>query len=77
MYVCMYYFLSIVQQKQHESQQVKLQHMQEFVDKFRYNAKRASLVHTYIHTYIHIVYIPDICMYVLGSEVLYMYNVCM
>lgn len=34
----------VVQQKQHEAQKVKLQHMQEFVDRFRYNAKKASLV---------------------------------
>jgi ATP-binding cassette, subfamily F, member 3 len=40
--------LEIVQQKQHEAQQVKLQHMQEFVDKFRFNAKRASLVQSRI-----------------------------
>jgi len=38
------FLMCLVQQKQHESQQVKIQHMQEFVDKFRYNAKRASLV---------------------------------
>ncbi len=38
----------IVQQKQHEAQQVKLSHMQEFVDKFRFNAKRASLVQSRI-----------------------------
>lgn len=40
--------METVQQKQHEAQQVKLQHMQEFVDKFRYNAKRASLVQSRI-----------------------------
>lgn len=40
--------MRIVQQKQHEAQMVKLQHMQEFVDKFRYNAKRASLVQSRI-----------------------------
>jgi ATP-binding cassette subfamily F protein 3 len=40
--------MQVVQQKQHEAQQVKLQHMQEFVDKFRYNAKRASLVQSRI-----------------------------
>ena len=39
-----------MQQKQHEAQQVKIQHMQEFVDKFRYNAKRASLVQSRIKT---------------------------
>jgi ATP-binding cassette subfamily F protein 3 len=38
----------LVQQRQHEAQQVKLAHMQEFVDKFRYNAKRASLVQSRI-----------------------------
>jgi ATP-binding cassette subfamily F protein 3 len=38
--------MQIVQQKQHEAQLVKLNHMQEFVDKFRYNAKRASLVNS-------------------------------
>ena len=38
----------IVQQKQHEAQMVKVAHMQEFVDKFRYNAKRASLVQSRI-----------------------------
>jgi ATP-binding cassette subfamily F protein 3 len=42
--------LEIVQQKQHEAQSVKLAHMQEFVDKFRYNAKRASLVQSRIKT---------------------------
>eukprot|EP01039_Chlorochromonas_danica_P000241 gene241-259_t len=40
--------MRIVQQKQHEAQKVKLQHMQDFVDKFRYNAKRASLVQSRI-----------------------------
>lgn len=40
--------MRVVQQKQHEAQKVKLQHMQEFVDKFRYNAKRASLVQSRI-----------------------------
>jgi hypothetical protein len=34
--------------RQHESQMVKVTHMQEFVDKFRYNAKRASLVQSRI-----------------------------
>lgn len=38
----------LVQQRQHEAQQVKLGHMQEFVDKFRYNAKRAALVQSRI-----------------------------
>jgi len=42
--------MRVVQQKQHEAQQVKIQHMQEFVDKFRYNAKRASLVQSRIKT---------------------------
>lgn len=40
--------MRIVQQKQHEAQMVKIAHMQEFVDKFRYNAKRASLVQSRI-----------------------------
>lgn len=40
--------MEVVQQKQHEAQQVKLLHMQEFVDKFRFNAKRASLVQSRI-----------------------------
>jgi ATP-binding cassette subfamily F protein 3 len=40
--------LEIVQQKQHEAQKAKLAHMQEFVDKFRYNAKRSSLVQSRI-----------------------------
>lgn len=40
--------MRIVQQKQHEAQMVKITHMQEFVDKFRYNAKRASLVQSRI-----------------------------
>lgn len=40
--------MRIVQQKQHEAQKVKLDHMQDFVDKFRYNAKRASLVQSRI-----------------------------
>lgn len=38
----------LVQQRQHEAQMVKVAHMQEFVDKFRYNAKRASLVQSRI-----------------------------
>lgn len=38
----------LVQQRQFESQQEKLAHMQEFVDKFRYNAKRAALVQSRI-----------------------------
>lgn len=37
-----------MQQRQHEAQMVKINHMQEFVDKFRYNAKRASLVQSRI-----------------------------
>lgn len=37
-----------MQSKQHESQQLKLSHMQAFIDKFRYNAKRASLVQSRI-----------------------------
>jgi len=32
------------QQRRHEAQQVKTKHMQKFIDRFRYNAKRASLV---------------------------------
>jgi ATP-binding cassette subfamily F protein 3 len=38
----------LVQQRQFEAQQAKLGHMQEFVDKFRFNAKRASLVQSRI-----------------------------
>jgi ATP-binding cassette subfamily F protein 3 len=34
--------------RQHESQQLKLAHMQTFIDRFRYNAKRASLVQSRI-----------------------------
>jgi len=34
--------------KQHDSQQLKLAHMQTFIDRFRYNAKRASLVQSRI-----------------------------
>ena len=34
--------------KQHEAQDKQLSHMQEFIDKFRYNAKRASLVQSRI-----------------------------
>ena len=40
--------MKLVQQRQHEAQMVKVQHMQEFVGKFRYNAKRASLVQSRI-----------------------------
>ena len=40
--------MQLVQQRQHEAQMVKVTHMQEFVDKFRYNAKRASLVQSRI-----------------------------
>jgi len=36
------------QKRAYESQQFKKQHMQEFIDKFRYNAKRASLVQSRI-----------------------------
>ena len=42
--------LALVQARQREAQMVKVQHMQEFVDKFRYNAKRASLVQSRIKT---------------------------
>lgn len=45
--------MRIVQQKQHEAQMVKIAHMQEFVDKFRYNAKRASLVQSRIKVSAH------------------------
>ena len=34
--------------RQHEAQAKQLEHMQEFIDKFRYNAKRASLVQSRI-----------------------------
>lgn len=37
-----------MQQKQHEAQAIKIGHMQEFVDKFRFNAKRAALVQSRI-----------------------------
>lgn len=36
------------QRKQFDSQQMKMAHMQGFIDKFRYNAKRASLVQSRI-----------------------------
>ena len=36
------------QKKGFDSQQLKLSHMQDFIDKFRYNAKRASLVQSRI-----------------------------
>lgn len=42
--------LNLVQSRQREAQLVKVQHMQEFVDKFRFNAKRASLVQSRIKT---------------------------
>ena len=38
----------LVQQRQYEAQRAKVAHMQEFVDKFRFNAKRASLVQSRI-----------------------------
>lgn len=38
----------LVKQRQYDAQQVKVKHMQEFIDKFRYNAKRASLVQSRI-----------------------------
>eukprot|EP00604_Paraphysomonas_vestita_P001674 CAMPEP_0174822380 /NCGR_PEP_ID=MMETSP1107-20130205/15307_1 /TAXON_ID=36770 /ORGANISM="Paraphysomonas vestita, Strain GFlagA" /LENGTH=618 /DNA_ID=CAMNT_0016041103 /DNA_START=103 /DNA_END=1956 /DNA_ORIENTATION=- len=38
----------LVQQRQYDTQMAKINHMQEFVDKFRYNAKRASLVQSRI-----------------------------
>lgn len=34
--------------KEFDSQQMKLEHMQSFIDKFRFNAKRASLVQSRI-----------------------------
>lgn len=40
--------MEAMQQKQHEAQAVKLNHMQDFVDKFRFNAKRAALVQSRI-----------------------------
>lgn len=36
------------QQREYEAQQQHRQHVQEFIDKFRYNAKRASLVQSRI-----------------------------
>lgn len=39
-----------LQQRTYEAQKEKMAHMQEFVDKFRYNAKRASLVQSRIKT---------------------------
>eukprot|EP00662_Eupelagonemidae_sp_cell21_P035228 gene35228-17768_t len=36
------------QGKQHETQQKQVAHMQEFIDKFRCNAKRASMVQSRI-----------------------------
>jgi hypothetical protein len=36
------------QQRDYESQQQYRQHVQEFIDKFRYNAKRASMVQSRI-----------------------------
>ncbi|CAD8202132.1 unnamed protein product [Paramecium pentaurelia] len=39
---------NVNQRKQFDSQQKKLSHMQSFIDKFRYNAKRASLVQSRI-----------------------------
>jgi len=38
----------VVQQKLHEAQKAKVEHMQEFVDRFRFNAKKASLVQSRI-----------------------------
>ena len=37
-----------LQKKQRESQQDKVEHIQKFIDKFRFNAKRASLVQSRI-----------------------------
>jgi len=42
--------LELLQHRQHEAQQAKLAHMQEFVDKFRYSANRAALVQSRIKT---------------------------
>ena len=39
---------SKTQQREYEAQQQLREHVQEFVDKFRYNAKRASLVQSKI-----------------------------
>ena len=38
----------LTQQRQHEAQAAKIAHMQEFVDKFRFNANRAALVQSRI-----------------------------
>jgi ATP-binding cassette subfamily F protein 3 len=38
----------VVQQRLHEAQKAKVEHMQEFVDRFRFNAKKASLVQSRI-----------------------------
>lgn len=37
-----------LQQREYEAQQQLRQHVQEFIDKFRYNAKRASIVQSRI-----------------------------
>jgi ATP-binding cassette subfamily F protein 3 len=40
--------MAMVQHRQHEAQAAKMAHMQEFVDRFRYNANRAALVQSRI-----------------------------
>ena len=40
--------LLLVQQRTHEAQKAKVEHMQAFVDKFRFNANRANLVQSRI-----------------------------
>ena len=40
------------QQREYEAQMEYRKHVQEFIDKFRYNAKRASLVQSTVRFYI-------------------------
>jgi len=49
-----------VQKRQYDAQQAKIAHMQEFVDKFRFNANRAALVQSRIKAIEREVLVEDI-----------------
>lgn len=48
------------QQRAHEAQQSRVKHMQQFIDRFRYNAKRASLVQSRIKTLEKMVLVDEV-----------------
>ncbi|MCQ2817381.1 MAG: ATP-binding cassette domain-containing protein [archaeon] len=58
--------------RQHEAQAVRMEHMKEFIDKFRYNAKRANLVQSRIKQMAKIEIVEEIledptCIFVFPS----------